>query len=489
MPPRHLNFILFSAMVSLACYTTYQFIRPAIVVGDAIQLIDRYYVEPIDTDKLVDGAMDGVTGQLDENSSFIAQSDYQAFQDTINQEFAGIGILIEQPDEDQPVRVITPMVGSPALAAGFRPGDLIVRVEQTDTSAMTISDVSSLLRGPIGTQVDVGVRRGDETFDLSVKRESIPLESVVGDHRDADDRWVYRLKEDPRIAYIRLTTFGEKTPEELEAVLRDLDNDFEAMILDVRGNGGGLLTTAVSVCDMFLSDGLIVSTKIRGGVPEDRWEASPGVLVNPEIPLVVMVNGGSASASEIVAACFQDRGRAAVAGVRSYGKGTVQNILPLQFGRSALRLTVATFYRPSDRSIHRGLNATEEDDWGVKPNPGLVVPITESQAEKIADRWLQASYPLLAQEAQSEADDDTSATTDEESPPNDDSSANSAEDSSDSSGDTPMDDPLVDDGDVADPPLGPPITDDPPLDQAIHYLRDLIRQDALPDAPPQAVAA
>ncbi len=473
MPPKHLNFILFAGLVSLVCYSTFQFIRPALVIGDAMQLIDRYYVEPVDSEALVGAAMNGLTGELDENSSFIAASAYDSFQNTINQEFAGIGILIEQPEPTRPVRVITPMVGSPALRAGFLPGDEIVDVAGNDVSAMEINEVSKLLRGPIGTTVEVKVRRDEQVVDLSVRRETIPLESVVGDHRDASDDWVYRLAEASEIAYIRLTTFGDKTPQELERTLRELDNDFAALILDFRGNGGGLLSTAVAVCDMFLDGGRIVSTKTRGGVLEDTWEATPGTLVDSEKPILVLIDGNSASASEIVAACLQDHGRAKVAGVRSYGKGTVQNILPLQLGRSALRLTVANFYRPNDHNIHRGRQATEADEWGVVPDAGLFVPVDLKKERFILRRWRRASFPLIADEVPDEetTDGDT--------------------DSVDNEGEADRQDEI---GEAAprrpaDPPLGPPITGDPPLDQALHYLRGQIRASEPGAAAPTPVAA
>lgn len=400
MPPKHLNFILLCGLGSLVCYSTYRVIRPALVVGDAVQLIERYYVEPVDADELVNGAMDGLTGRLDENTTFIPKSSYQAFESSINQEFAGIGILIKQPEKDGPVEVITPLIGSPALRAGFRPGDQIIRVGEKDVSKAELSEVSGLLKGRIDTSVAVTVRRNvneqPETVDLTVQRDTIQLESVIGYEREQDNTWNYRLPQQPRIAYIRLTTFGERTPSELEEVLKELNNDFDSLILDVRGNGGGLLTTAVAVCDMFLDEGRVVSTKIRDRVLESVWDASPGKLVAADKSMVVLIDGNSASASEIVAACMQDHGRAAIAGVRSYGKGTVQNILPLQSGRSALRLTVATYFRPSDKNIHRTPQSLDEDEWGVTPDEGLVVKLDDADQIKLYERLQRVSYPMLS---------------------------------------------------------------------------------------------
>lgn len=396
MPHRHLNVIILAACFSVACYVMNRRVKTALVVSDALNLIDAYYVDPVESDDLLIAAMDGMTSKLDEHSEYIPREDYESFQENINQEFAGIGIFVEQPQEAEPVRVITPLVNSPALRAGIRPGDNIIEINGEDVSKMLLRDVSSRLKGPVGTVVNLTVRRDQGETNLDVLRDLIPLESVIGDYRDDDNRWVYRLKDDPAIAYVRLTSFGEKTVRELERVLTDLDNDFAAIVLDLRGNGGGLLQAAVDVSNMFLHTGGIVSTRIRGGEIEDRYDARPGVLVANSKPVAILIDENSASASEIVAASLKDNQRASIVGMRSYGKGTVQNILPLQFGRSALRLTVARYYRPNGENIHRGKEATEDDEWGVRPDEGLEVELDDESIIKVARRWREASYPSLA---------------------------------------------------------------------------------------------
>jgi carboxyl-terminal processing protease len=396
MPPRNLNVILITVCVATLCYFTHRRARTAMMVGDALELINNYYVDPVDDEQLLIAAMNGMTSELDENSEYIPIQDYESFQDSINQEFAGIGIFVEQSEAGSPVRVVTPLVGSPALKAGVRPGDLIIRVDDVDVSSMDLPEVSKRLKGPINTLVNLLVRRDDGEFALSVTRDTIPLPSVIGDHRGENDRWVYRLADDPTIAYVRLTSFGEKTVAETAQVLVDLDNEFRGLVLDLRGNGGGLLQAAADISDMFIDRGKIVSTRIRGGKAEDEFNARPGTLVDHGKPIAVLINGNSASASEIVAACLQDHGRAAVVGTRSYGKGTVQNILPLQYGRSALRLTVARYYRPNGENIHRSKDATEEDQWGVSPDEGMAIELNEETIERLAQRWQEASYPAMA---------------------------------------------------------------------------------------------
>lgn len=396
MPPRNLNVILFAVVVSLLCHVTHRKTRTAAIVSEAIELIDQHYVDEIDRQTLIEGAMSGVVSKLDEHSSFFAVEEYENFQDTIHQEFAGIGIYVRQPEEGQPVRVVTPLVRSPALRAGVLPNDEIVRVDGEDVSEMKLDDVSDRLKGPPGTSVDIVVRRDEERVPVTVKRARIELESVVGDHRNEEHDWVYRLRDQPDVAYIRLKSFGEKTVNELKSVLLDLDNDFSALVLDLRGNGGGLLYAAGDVCDMFLSGGDIVSTRTRGGNIDEALSASPGTLVNESIPMGILVDGNSASASEIVAACLQDNRRATIVGERTFGKGTVQEIIPLEYGKSALRITIARYYRPNNENIHRGPDATEADQWGVTPDNGFLVPMDRDSLRKLGRAWDVASYPALA---------------------------------------------------------------------------------------------
>jgi carboxyl-terminal processing protease len=490
MPPRNLNIIIITAFVSVLCYFAHQRAKTAMIVGNALDLIDAYYVDPVDKEQLLISAMDGMTATLDQHSEYIPQQDYESFQDTLNQEFAGIGIFVEQPEPETPVRVITPLVGSPALEAGILPGDLIVAVNGQDVSTEELREVSKKLKGPVGTDVDLTINRADETVSIKVQRGRIEIESVIGDYRDKENRWVYRLRDDPSIAYVRLTRFGEKTVRELEQVLKNLDNDFSGLVLDLRGNGGGLLHAAAEISDMFINSGKIVSTRIRGGEVEDRFDATAGTLVDTSKPIAILIDTDSASASEIVAACLQDNQRAKIVGTRSYGKGTVQNILPLQYGRSALRLTVARYYRPNGKNIHRGKDATEDDEWGVQPDEGLKVELDEETIVDLAKRWREASYPSLAKTGNEGKKDnaalnppdeeasDTKTSDSDETNPNEKSAADDKSDvaeepqnsdsqqqpESDDSGDTP-------DAVSAKPDLKTGLELDPQLRRAVEYLK------------------
>lgn len=395
MPVRNSYVIVTVFILSLACYLKAERMKHAGPVVDAISMIDRYYVDPIDPRALMEGAMQGVVSQLDPYSQFIDPSSYEHFQDAMQQRFAGIGIIVEQPDKQDRVRVVTPLFATPAFKAGLRPGDRIMEVDGVSTEGLEIGKVSDLLRGPEGTEVTILVQRGEKSLRIDVQRAWIPLESVLGDYRNAQNQWVYRLREHRRIGYIRVTTFAEQTVDEVTAALKQLDNDFDSLIIDLRQNQGGLLTAAVDIADMFLEDEVIVTTRGRGGELDSEFFATKGVLVASGKPLVILIDGDSASASEIVAACLKDHGRATVIGERSFGKGTVQNLLLLESGRSALKLTTARYYRPNGENIHRVEGSNDEDAWGVRPNDGFEVKLDDKQRAAAMRRLQSAAYPIM----------------------------------------------------------------------------------------------
>jgi carboxyl-terminal processing protease len=239
------------------------------------------------------------------------------------------------------------------------------------------------MRGRPGDPVKLLVRHADELdpVDITIVREVIVVQSVLGDTRREDGAWEYHLEQDPRIGYLRITTFGKHTVEELQNILAD--SPYEALLIDLRGNAGGLLNAAVETCDLFIATGPIVSTRGREGVVRHTYPATGQTAVESEMPIAVLVNGFSASASEIVSACLQDYGRAVVVGDRTWGKGTVQNILEMEGGQSALRLTTATYWRPSGENIHRHKEADETEAWGVRPNEGFEVVYDEEEAMRV----------------------------------------------------------------------------------------------------------
>jgi carboxyl-terminal processing protease len=388
MPVRNLLIIVVATVFSMACYDRAQRNRYAAGVADAMRAVSAEYIREVEIDDLYHRAMDGLVGSLDPYSSYISADEYQQVKVTWDQEFGGIGIeLMVDPDQQRPM-VASPMAGTPAFRAGMRAGDVILKIDERDTKGMTLNEVVSLLRGVVGTTVEVTIQHAgqDRPLTLLVQRAIIPVESIKGDIRKPDGSWDFRLEQDPRITYVRLTNFGEATSRELREVF-NIDaavRPTEAVILDLRGNDGGLLTAAIDTCNAFIDHGLIVTTRGRGGVVEESFEATSKVLIPATVPLVVLIDHDSASASEIVAACLQDHERAVIVGVRSWGKGTVQKIIELEGGRSAIRLTTASYWRPSGVNIHREGDSTDDQPWGVKPNPGFDVLLSEEEMKMVA---------------------------------------------------------------------------------------------------------
>jgi carboxyl-terminal processing protease len=216
---------------------------------------------------------------------------------------------------------------------------------------------------------------------LTLERAIIPVESVLGDRRWDDGSWDYQLDDDPRIVYVRLVTFGENSVQEVRSALQKTEG--EAILLDLRDNAGGLLTAAVEICDQLIAGGTIVTIRGRDGRIRDHFTASPQTSVPPDVPMAVLVNNYSASASEIVAACLQDHQRAVVVGERTWGKGTVQNVVEVEGGKAALKLTTASYWRPSGDNIHRLKEDEEDDQWGVRPSAGLDVELTAEEADAV----------------------------------------------------------------------------------------------------------
>ncbi len=311
-----------------------------IIFSDVIDEIEKNYVDPVESEALIKKAVQGMVRSLDPHSSYLDAEEYEALHEDTKGEFSGIGVVLTIKDDI--LTVISPIEGTPAHKAGIRAGDVIVKINGDSALDMSINDAVNKIKGAKGTRLTLTVRRKGEaapiTYDLV--RDDIPLESVKS------------VTLSPGYGYLSISNFNENTTKDTEKALGLLEKEskgLKGLVLDLRGNPGGLLQQAVSISDLFIKKGIIVS--IRGRNPSDSqlWEARDSGK-EKTWPMVVLINGGSASASEIVAGALQDHKRALVLGTPSFGKGSVQNIKPLGDG-SALKLTVARYYTPSGRSI------------------------------------------------------------------------------------------------------------------------------------------
>ena len=330
--------------------------------GDVFERIRAQYVEEVDSKKLIEAAVNGMLTSLDPHSSYMSAEDYAAMQVETKGEFGGLGIEVTQ--EDGYVKVVSPIDGTPADKAGITTGDLIIKVDGKSVNGLTMDQAVDLMRGPIGSEVIITVVREGvtEPFDVSIIRDTIKVAAVKG-----------RLIGTTIV--VRITSFTDQTFSGLQDQLKKAADEaggiekITGVVLDLRNNPGGLLMQAVDVSDAFLNEGEIVSTRGRNEQDNERFNATKGDLTDGK-PVVVLINGGSASASEIVAGALQDHHRAIVVGTKSFGKGSVQTIIPVR-GEGAMRLTTARYYTPSGRSIQA---------LGVMPDIVVNQPVVDPNA-------------------------------------------------------------------------------------------------------------
>lgn len=340
--------------------------------------IESNYVRDVDQRVLIEAAINGMLGELDQYSSFIPPRSKTRFNQMMEQEFGGIGITVNT--RGGRVTVISPLPDTPAYRAGIRAGDAIVEVEGVATKGMRLSDAISKLQGPVGRPVTLKVLHAgeDEPQEKTLVRELIKSSTVRGERYRDDATWDYMLQTEPRIGYVRMTNFSRYTYREVKAAVDELvEADMEGLVLDLRFNPGGLLQAAIQIADLFLSEGDIVSVKGRN-VKERSWAAHE-LGTYPDFPIAVLVNTYSASASEVLSACLQDNQRALIVGERTWGKGSVQNIIQMEDGDSALKLTTASYHRPSGVNIHRFRGMKVDETWGVKPDEGFDLPYTAGE--------------------------------------------------------------------------------------------------------------
>ena len=395
-------------VVSLICFRRADHNPFARFLAQALERVEQESLHPVSSQELFDGAMEGIVGQLDEYSGYISAQDTAEFEADLTQEFGGVGVLIRLEPISDAVgagKVLTvinpPMFGTPAQKVGLEVRDRILEINGKPTVNMTMDDVLNEMRGPVGAVVELLVDRDslEDPQAYEIVREIINVPSVVGDRPRGDGNWEFAVKRDSRIAHIRVLSFGEKTSDEVRLAFQQVrDEGLQAIVLDLRDNPGGLLDAAVEISDMLLPAGsTIVSVRGRGDVHK-RSYISTGDGEFQDIPIVVLVNRYSASASEIVAACLQDNGRAAIAGQRSWGKGTIQHVIPIQGGKARLRLTAARYVRPNNTNIHRDKEASEEDAWGVSPEARLRVRLTDREMARVR-RWREEQDIISSENA------------------------------------------------------------------------------------------
>ncbi|MEO0664198.1 MAG: S41 family peptidase [Pseudomonadota bacterium] len=344
--------------------------------GDIFERIRAQYVEEVDSSELIEAAIDGMLTSLDPHSSYLSPDDAADMRVQTRGEFGGLGIEVTQ--EEGFVKVVAPMDGTPADEAGVEAGDFITHVDGEGLLGLTLDEAVELMRGPVGSEIIITVvREGeDDPFDISIIRDTIRLTAV-------------RTRREGEAVVLRVSTFNEQTYPNLRDGLAEqiteaggIDN-VSGVVIDLRNNPGGLLTAAVRVSDAFLTKGEIVSTRGRDPQDAERFNAAPDDLAEG-LPIVVLINGGSASASEIVAGALQDHRRAIVVGTKSFGKGSVQSIMPLR-GSGAMRLTTARYYTPSGRSIQA---------LGISPDIIVEQPrraaVTEDEEETAPGRRSEA---------------------------------------------------------------------------------------------------
>jgi carboxyl-terminal processing protease len=345
---------------------------------DTVDQVDRNYVKEVDRRELIEAAIRGVLGRLDPYSAYIGREEVAGFRSAVESEFGGIGVHVSTEAGD--LRVLSPIYGSPAYRAGILPGDRIVEIDGKPSDGLSNDEAIGRMKGPAGSRVTLTIVHAgsNQRHRVTLSREKIRVETVLGDHRKPDDTWDFMLDPQAHIGYIRVTGFSRETGTELRKALGELQaKHLRGLVLDLRFNPGGLLSAAIEVCNLFIAEGRIVSTKGRN-TPEHVWDAHKGGAFLG-FPMAVIVNHYSASASEIVAGCLQDHKRALIVGERTWGKGSVQNIIDLEDGRSALKLTTAAFFRPSGKNIHRFPDSREKDEWGVMPDPGCDCRLTDHE--------------------------------------------------------------------------------------------------------------
>ena len=369
-----ISFLFFIIFMSGAKTSENNIYEKIDVFGEVLEKINKEYVEEINQSESMDSAINGLLQSLDPYSSYMSPEIYSEMQTETSGEFGGLGIEVSM--ESGVVKVISPIDDTPASRAGIKAGDYIVKIDDTQVQGKSLSEAVELMRGPVGSGIELTVRRGGvkKALTFTIIREIIQIQSVKSDLIEEN------------IGYVRLTSFNENSAEQIKKKIKELEKNkkIKAYILDLRNNPGGLLSQAIKISDFFLNDGEIVSTKSRQISENRKWFANQGDLTNGK-SLIVLINYGSASASEIVAGALKDHKRAILIGENSYGKGSVQSIIPLK-NKGAIRLTVAKYYLPSGKSI---------SEVGVSPDIEVGEDEGDFQIKTETDNQLNYAIKLL----------------------------------------------------------------------------------------------
>jgi len=342
--------------------------------GEVLEKINKEYVDEVDQSKSMDAAINGLLQSLDPYSAYMTPESFEGMQTETSGEFGGLGIEVGM--EAGVVKVISPIDNTPASKAGLKAGDYIVKINNTQVQGKSLMEAVELMRGPVGSSIEITVRRRGvkKALIFNISREVIEVQSVKSELIDNN------------IGYIRLTSFNENSSEQIKVKINKLNKnkDLKGYILDLRNNPGGLLSQAIKISDFFLENGEIVSTRSRQASENRKWFAKKGDLTNGKT-LIILINYGSASASEIVAGALKDHKRAIILGENSYGKGSVQSIIPLK-NRGAIRLTIAKYYLPSGKSI---------SEVGVTPDIEVAEGSDDFKFNSETDNQLNFAIKLL----------------------------------------------------------------------------------------------
>ena len=365
----------------------FKFVRTLV---DIYRQVDTNYVENVDDDKLQTSAINGMLATLDPYTLYVPQDQEDAFNDALDGNFKGVGIQFNQNPDTLQIDVVTPIDDSPAWKAGVLPGDILVKVDGKSVVGQKLESIVTNIKGPSGSRVTLGMTRNGKPVDFTMTRSEFSVPQVRGFERNADQSWNYFADTKKKIGYVRLKQFTPDCGKQVTEICKNLlDQGMKGLIFDLRFNPGGRLEEAEELIDLFVKDGVMVSVKGRNRPEQKIMAKDDGTL--PDFPMAVLVNEHSASASEVMAGALKDDKRAVVVGARTYGKGSVQEVMPLDAHSGELKITVAYWYLPSGKRVQRLKDAKE---WGVEPD--YVVPMDDDAQERLAIAQIKSESMRMA---------------------------------------------------------------------------------------------